>query len=69
MKKKQNKDICEYCGRKKVLICPNEWTLKDEKSFKKGQLCKQAELDDLQKAYTIAIREINRLRRKLGYNK
>ena len=29
-------DKCKTCGKKMVLICPNEWTLRDEKLFKLG---------------------------------
>jgi hypothetical protein len=31
------KDKCPACGKKMKLICPYEWTMKDEKAFKLGE--------------------------------
>jgi predicted nucleic acid-binding Zn ribbon protein len=35
---KSQKDIkkCEICGAKLELVCPNDWTLRDEKTFQAG---------------------------------
>ena len=30
------KSTCEACGRKLQLVCPNEWTMKDEDAFNQG---------------------------------
>jgi len=31
------KDKCPACGKKMKLICPYEWTMKDERAFKLGE--------------------------------
>jgi hypothetical protein len=55
--------ICPKC---KKIYDADDWAEYHKKEIRKEI---QAELDDLQGAYDIAIQEINRLREKLGYDK
>ena len=34
--RKPEPKVCEACGKKMKLICPNEWTAKDDKAFNLG---------------------------------
>ena len=61
---------CEHCGQeleyyegnqKYCVACFDLWN--------KGKQQTKKELDELQEAYNIALIEINRLRKKLGYDK
>jgi hypothetical protein len=37
MKTKKTKvKKCIVCGKKMILICPNEWTKRDEEAYQKG---------------------------------
>lgn len=69
----KGKNKCEVCGTPMKLTCPKEWTIEKDLAFMGGEVWGKAmvkkELEDLQGAYDIAIKEINLLREKLGYNK